>query len=99
MGAEGSGLLRVGLGVAESCALARVRWGRGKRAGKDQGTSPQLPRDPRPLRTGEGGVEFWANRDDASVERLEQTQPPKPGPRNAESWGDRAPRLAGPTED
>lgn len=54
----------------------------GKREESAEGPrgQPAAARDPRRLSTGKGGVEFWANEDDAWVERWEQTQPPKPGP-------------------
>lgn len=73
----------------------------GKREERAEGPrgQPAAARDPRRLRTGEGGVEFWANEDDAWVERREQTQPPKPGPPDAERRGARALRRAGPAED
>lgn len=73
----------------------------GKREESAEGPRDQsaAARDPRRPRTGKGGVEFWANEDDAWVERWEQTQPPTPGPPDAERRGARALRRAGPAED
>lgn len=66
--------------VFRGAARRLARAGEEEESAEGPRGQPAAARDPRRLRTGEGGVEFWANEDDAWVERREQTQPPKPGP-------------------
>lgn len=86
MGREGD--LRVALGALESCALARVPGEEGRPRGQ-----PLAAEGLTACQDGEGwGV--WGERAGVWVERSEQTQPPKPGPRNA-GRGETAPSADG----